>query len=175
MYWRCYNVWCVFMPKCGFGSEIVIRCRTLCSAENLWFAAEVELAAANCDSLPKLSCLQRINIHCRNLCSAANLWFAAEVELAAAKLWFAAEIWVLPWICDSLPKLSCLQRINIRCGNLCSAANLWFAAKVELAAAKLRFVAEICVLLQVSQFTAEVELAAAKLWFIVKIELSAVN
>jgi len=44
--------------------------------------------------------------------------------------------------CDSLPKLSCLQRISISCRNVCFAANLGVAAEVELAAANLQFAAE---------------------------------
>jgi len=37
--------------------------------------------------------------------------------------------------CDSLPKLSCPQRISIHCRNVCSAVNLRFAIKVELSTA----------------------------------------
>jgi len=52
---------------------------------------EVELSAANCDSLLKLNYPQRISNRCQNVCLAANLGVAAEVELAAVNLRFAAE------------------------------------------------------------------------------------
>jgi len=47
--------------------------------------------------------------------------FAVEVEL----------------ITNSLPKLSCLQRINIRCRIVRPTVNLGFAAEIELAAVNL--------------------------------------
>jgi hypothetical protein len=48
-------------------AAISIRCQIVCSAVNLWFAAEVVLCAM-------------------------NLWFTIKVVLSAAKLWFAVEI-----------------------------------------------------------------------------------
>jgi len=42
---------------------------------------------------------------------------------------------VLQGICNSLLKLGWLQRINIRCRIVCSAANLEFAAEIVLFAA----------------------------------------
>jgi len=41
------HMWCVFMPKCVLCSEIVIRCRNCVSCNELAFAAETELSAAN--------------------------------------------------------------------------------------------------------------------------------
>jgi hypothetical protein len=41
------HVWCVFMPKCVFCSEIVIRCRNCIDCSELAFATETELSAAN--------------------------------------------------------------------------------------------------------------------------------
>ena len=52
---------------------------------------EVELSAANCDSLLKLNYPQRISNRCQNVCFAANLGVAAELELAVADLLFAAK------------------------------------------------------------------------------------
>ena len=55
------------------------------------------------------------------MCSAVNLGFVVEVVLSAA----------------NFLKLSCLQRINIRCRIVCSVVNLGFAAEVELSVANL--------------------------------------
>ena len=52
---------------------------------------EVELSAANCDSLLKLNYPQRISNRCRNVCFTANLGVAAELELVVANLRFAAK------------------------------------------------------------------------------------
>jgi hypothetical protein len=41
------HVWCVFMPKCVLCSEIVIRCRNCVGCNELAFAVETELSAAN--------------------------------------------------------------------------------------------------------------------------------
>jgi hypothetical protein len=46
-----------------------------------------------------------------------------------------AKMCVGQWICDSLPKLSLLQWISIRCQIVCYAAKLWFAAKTVSSAA----------------------------------------
>jgi len=54
---------------------------------------------------------------------------AVELELAVMNLRFTAET-------------EFLQRISIRCRNVCFATNLGFAAEVELAAANLGFAAE---------------------------------
>jgi len=151
----------VFSAEWGVLQRIVICCRNWVVCSGLAFAAEMyvlqricdslsELSRLqrNCDSLPKLRYLQRISIRCHIACSAANLWFAVEVEMSAAELWFAVEMCVLQQItfaaemcvlqrnCDSLPKLSWLHRSSIRCRIASSTTNLWFAAEIELSAAK---------------------------------------
>ena len=59
------------------------------------------------------------------MCSVANLGFAAEVVLFAAN-------------CNSFLKLSCLQRISIRCRIMCFAAHLGLDVKVVLSASLLK-------------------------------------
>jgi hypothetical protein len=44
---------------------------------------------------------------------------------------FAAELCVLQQIWNSLPELSCVQRINIRCRIVCSTVNLGFTPKLN--------------------------------------------
>jgi hypothetical protein len=41
------HVWCVFMPNCVLCSETLIHCRNGVSCNELEFAAETELSAAN--------------------------------------------------------------------------------------------------------------------------------
>jgi hypothetical protein len=57
---------------------------------------------------------------------------AAEIELSAELC--VSKLYCLQRICNSLPKLSCLQRINIRCRFVCSVVTLKFVAEVELSA-----------------------------------------
>ena len=62
---------------------------------------------------------------------------------------FCSECVIRCWswvVCDSLPKLSWLQRISIRCWIGRSAANLWFAVEIKVACRELVFVAKLCVL-----------------------------
>ena len=162
-----------------FAVEIVL------SIANLWFIVEIELSAGNKHSLLKVCVLQRINIQCQKgvgysesvircwnwvICSestfpaesvsfATNLWFAVEIELSIVNQCFLPKVWVLQQICDSLQKLSYLQRINIRCQNcvgwsesvfeskrVLSAANMLFAAEIELSAANQRSLLKVCFL-----------------------------
>ena len=99
--------------------------------------------------------------------------FGAEIALSAVNQRSPPKVRVLLWICHSLPKLSCLQWISMHCWKcvfyskfviryrnwvvynglaftterVCSAANLWFAAEIELlvanACSELAFTAEI--------------------------------
>jgi hypothetical protein len=55
----------------------------VCSLVNLWFAAKIELCAANQRSLPKVCVLQRISVRCRKCVFYIKLAFAAESVLAA--------------------------------------------------------------------------------------------
>ena len=86
----------------------------MCSAANWWFIVEVELSAANSWFAVEV------------VLSAMKLWFAAETELSAANLWLSAEVVLSAAICDSLPKLSCLQRICDAAAKVVfSATDLW--------------------------------------------------
>jgi len=116
-------------------------------------------------------CLQRISFIVESFeiaLSTANLWFAAKSVFCSEfvircrnwvgcnKLTIAAELCVLQWIWDSLPKLyglqrisnsllklSCLQRINICHPIVCPATNLGFAAEVVWSTANFKFAVEI--------------------------------
>jgi hypothetical protein len=82
----------------------------------------------------------------------------AEIDVFSC-VYSAGIYWkiICDWwfICDSLPKLSCLQRTYVCCWNLvvcselafaaenvCFTANLGVVAEVELAVVNLRFAAE---------------------------------
>jgi hypothetical protein len=57
----------------------------VCSAANLWFAAEVVLSAAKLWFVAQLCVLQRIcDSQSKGYLSVMKLWFAAEIELPAA-------------------------------------------------------------------------------------------
>ena len=82
------------------------------------------------------------------VCVHAKMWVGQRVCDSLPKLSllqrisFRCRMGCFAANCDSLPKLSCLQRISISCRNVCFAANLGVAAEVELAAANLQFAAE---------------------------------
>ena len=67
------HVRCVFLQKCEFSSEIVIRyqCCVVCS--ELTFVAESCVLQRIYDSLSKLCHSKRISIRCPMMCSEANL------------------------------------------------------------------------------------------------------
>jgi hypothetical protein len=116
------HVWCVFMPKCELGSEFAIRYRNWVFCSELVFAAEWGV-------------LQRIVIRCRNWVVCSELAFPVEM-CVLQRIWESLPklSWLL-WICNSLPKLSFLQRISIRCRIVCPTAKLWFAAETEMSVA----------------------------------------
>jgi len=70
------------------------------------------------------------------VCVHAKMWVVcSELAFVAKTVSVAANYHSLPKLsclernCDSLPKLCRLQRINIRCWIVCSAAKLWFAVE----------------------------------------------
>jgi hypothetical protein len=133
---------CDSLPKLCRLQRISIHCRMVCSVANMSFAVEVELAAANKHPLPNRVFCYEFVIRCQSwaICSKFVIRFPNCV--ICSELAFAVEWRVLQLICDLLPKLSWLQRISIRCRIVCSAANLWFAAEVELSAANLWFASQ---------------------------------
>jgi hypothetical protein len=95
MQWISMHCW-----KCVFCSKFVIRYRnwvvynglafaaeSVCSAVNLWFAAEIELLVAN---------------------ACSELTFTAEIVLSAVNQHPLLKVCCLQRICNSLPKLSYL-------------------------------------------------------------------
>jgi hypothetical protein len=95
--------------KCVFCSEFMIRCwnwvvcsespfvaKDVCSATNLWFAVEIELS-------------QWINIRCRRCV------FCNKFVIRCCKWVSCSEFVIHCRNCDSLPKLSYLQRSSIHC------------------------------------------------------------
>jgi len=88
------------------------------------------------------------------VCSVANLGFAAEVVLFAAN-------------CNSFLKLSCLQRISIRCRIMCFAAHLGLDVKVVLSAANCNSLLKLSCLQQIS-IRCQIVCSAANLGFAVK-------
>jgi hypothetical protein len=166
-----------------------------------------------CHSLSKLNCLQRISIHCwkyvvcresafagKSVLFAVKLWFTFETELFAANQCSLSKVCVLQWICDSLPKLNCLQRISIRCWKcvvysesaftvevVLSTPEVWLAIEIELPAVNYLSLLKACWLQRISircwncvvwsesVFVAECVLSATKLWFAVEIKLPTMN
>ena len=67
------HVRCVFLPKCEFSSELVIRYRNGVGCSELTFSAESCVLQRIYDSLSKLCHSKRISIRCPMMCSEANL------------------------------------------------------------------------------------------------------
>jgi len=116
---RCWN--CVGCSKLAFTTEIMLAAANEHSLSKLW---RLQLI---CDSLLKLSCLQRISIRCQkcvfcnefvircqNHVVCSELAFSAEMVLSSTNQRPLLKVCCLQGICDSLPKLSCLQRISVR-------------------------------------------------------------
>ena len=131
------------LSKLSYQQRISIRCRKCIGCSELAFTAKNVLATVNQRSLSKLCCLQRISvrnqkcvvysefvIHCQNWVVCGELAFAVEMLLSAANQCPLLKVCCFQWICDSLSKLSCLQRISVRCKKCCSTANLWFATEI---------------------------------------------
>jgi hypothetical protein len=74
-----------------------------------------------CVFMTKCVLCSEISICCRNWVSCSELVFAVELCIVQRNS-------------DSLPKLSLLQRISIRCRVVYCAAKLWFAAETVSAA-----------------------------------------
>jgi hypothetical protein len=140
----------------------VIRCWNWVVCGELTFTPGIVLSALNlrsllkmcclqwiCDLLPKLSCLQQIIfrcwrcvvcsefvIRCWNWVVCSELAFAAESVLAVANQRLLSKLCCLQRKCDSLPKLSCLQRISIRCRKRVGCNDKAFATKIEVPVVK---------------------------------------
>ena len=137
----CLQRICDSLSKLSCLRQNSIRCWNCVGCSKLAFAAEIMLAAANehsllklwrlqliCDSLSKLSCLPRISIHCQKCVFCSEFVIRCHNQVVCSKLAFTVEmvlssvnqrpllkVCCLQWICDLLPKSSCLQRIRIRC------------------------------------------------------------
>jgi len=108
----------------------MIHCWNCVSCSELAFAAELCVVQRNCDSLPKLYRLHRISIRCRNWVVCSEFVIRCRNWVFCSELAFAAELCVVQWNCDSLPKLCRLQRISIPCRNWVVCSELAFAAEL---------------------------------------------
>ena len=136
-----------------------------------WLCAGIE-SACICVNVKIIWLCSESMIRCRDyiVCSKITIpyriWvvynelaFIVKSVLSAANQRSLPKRCCLQWICDLLPKLSCLQRITIcywKCvfcsksalvaKKVLSAMNLWFIAKFELSAVNHHLLLKVCVL-----------------------------
>ena len=95
----------------------------------MYFTANQVFAAELC-------CPQGIRCSLPNNVFRSESGFAVEVMLSAANLRSLPKLCCLQRKCDSLPKLSFLQRISIRCQKRVGCSEVAFAVEIVVPAAK---------------------------------------
>jgi len=90
--------------------------------------------------------LQQIGVPCQNCVVCNDVAFATKIVLSAANQRSLLKVCCLHWICDSLPKLSCLQRISVCCWNWIVYNELAFTTESVLVVTNQRSPLKMCCL-----------------------------